>query len=242
MAVQVIFYPSARQRLPLALAFVTALPVALDPLKRKRKSVAFSILGVGILLLGAITWMSGGWAAEQDAAFFTSPGADANPAGIRLASLFDGSAFHPEIRTALTTLNEGTRLYRTGQWDQAERLLEPLANGRITRARRFRGRASYWLAKCYLARRQMDSTRAMADSAKVLQPDDLRTQALNTVLSDTGDPVALGRNWRPPGYDEISARMALAREVSFTWRREAAREIALPVAKSFPEIRGISWP
>jgi hypothetical protein len=65
-------------------------------------------------------------------------------------------------------------------------------------------------------------------------------QALSAVLSGIAPPAVF--RWRPPGYDEISARIALARELSFAGRRDLAVQVARPVAENFAELRGVSWP
>ena len=84
--------------------------------------------------------------------------------------------------------------------------------------------------------------RQLARAAFQIMPEDLRLAALDVVLSSSQSPVDQAKSWRPAGIDAFSARIALARQVSFAGRRDLAIKIASPVAAVLPEIRGKSSP
>jgi hypothetical protein len=245
LGVQIVFSASARQRLPLALGLLVVEPIAGARLWHggsggRRRLLAGTVAGLFLSVL--IAWASGAAAVVGDLRMLWILGPRARILDTGVARLLDGRALVPGVSVAATRLARGGDLYRAGRWREAAGEFEPVASGSVTRVPSLVARARYWLARCRLATGQREEARRLADSAFGLMPEDLRIAALEAALGQLGNPLDFARTWRPPGVDPLSARVALARELSFSGRRDDAIKIAMPAAAALPEIRGKSSP
>lgn len=244
LAVQTIFSASARQRLPLALALLIMIPVAAGGLWDKAPNGRlrfFAAAAVGVAASALLAFLVGSSAVAGDLEMLHVLGPRAKSLNTSVASALDGRAFRPDVAEATLRLKKGVELYVAGRLPESTKELEVLAFGPFTR-RTIAARSRYWLARCRLAAGRRNEARQLARQAFEIMPEDVRVAALDAVLSDSRSPEELSKEWRPPGVDALSARFALAREVSFAGRRDLAIQIASPVAAALPEIRGKSSP
>src|SRR5262249_51133591 len=244
LAVQAIFYASARQRLPLALALLVMIPVAAGALWDKGPAGRprfFAAAAVGLAASALLSFLIGSSAVVGDLEMLNVLGPRAKSLDTTAAKVIDGRAFRQDVADATLRLRKGIELYVAGRFPEASAELEAVAFGPATR-RTISARSRYWLARCRLATGGRDQAQKLARSAFEIMPEDLRIAALDTTLSSRESPEDLAKGWRPAGIDALSARIALAREVSFGGRRDLAIKIAMPVAAALPEIRGKSSP
>src|SRR5262249_11989122 len=224
LAVQIVFSASARQRLPLALGLLIAVPVAAGSLWDKgpagrRQFFAASAVGLGASIL--VSFLVGPSAVVGDLEMLNVLGPRARSLNTSLATVIDGRAFRRDVAEATLRLRRGVELYVGGRFAESATELEAVAPAPAGR-RAIPARSRYWLARCRLAAGRREDARKLARSAYEIMPEDLRVGALDVVLSSSQSPEDLAKSWRPPGIDALSARIALAREVSFAGRRDLA--------------------
>jgi hypothetical protein len=261
--VQVAVYASARQRLPAALALWVVLPALAADLVRGRTSAAVRpalavLLGLGLAL--------GLAAATARVAVLDQLGWDRllgrQPAGVGevLCAVQDGRVLRPRLRRQAELLAAGVALARQRRPDDSLRVLAPLLDGRedYTSDDREVGVPQYWAAFDLLAGGDRGRAAGMAAVAAAVRPEDARVGALARRLAQPREalpapappppapPVLLAPSapsalaapaeWRPPGCDPVSARMALAGAAAADGDRAAAMAFLRPLATDFPEL------
>jgi hypothetical protein len=243
LAVQVATYSSARQRLPLALALFVALPVAGFELWRRgwrRLLAAGAAAGVAAGLAVGAACAPYSW--FQEVGMVSSLGRRAAPVSEGLAEWLDGRALRPGGRESALRLEAAKRLYLAGRFEDVAAMLGPVLDGRLDAIPWTAARAHYWQARTLEAGGRNAEAAAQAQIARSIRPEDLRVAALQEALSWKGRPEREAESWRPPGIDPVSAKIALARELSYAGMGNLARRLAGPVARAFPEIAGKPWP
>jgi len=230
LAVQVAFYASARQRLPLALAILVLAPVALSCCAgRPRRQLVLAGLAAAVVT-AALAWHTAPLASLRHAQLSTLLG-PAPPAP--LAEWLDSRAWRPAAAVA------AQRVVLAGQLPvpvEAEVLEEYLAPALATDVPWLRGRARWQLARHHAARGSYSSAVLLACQAATEAPQLVQAAALCAAgrrgRADDGDLAS----WRPAGVDPVSARFALARAMVALGQRDAGAILAQPVLGLFPEL------
>lgn len=228
LGVQVVFYASARQRLPLALALMVLAPFGLARLAEvaRRRAVLFMLAGVAVV--AAATWLSAPLAAFRQAQLSALLG-PAPPA--RVAAWLDGRGWRPAVTLAAERVVLTEQLGALGETSFSGFLAPALAS----EVRWLRGRARLFLARDHAARGAREEAIFAACQAAGEAPGLLRAQALCAAgrrLSFAGEE---GR-WRPAGVDPSSASFALAQAHVMLGEGAAAARVATPLLMAFPEL------
>ncbi len=245
IAVQLLFYASARQRLPLALPGIMAVAAGASQITRRHSSFVARPLGLSVAGLGiffALAWVTSPaqWQLETELrAFFGSP---AVPERSLLSDILDGRALRPEARKAAILALDGRARYLSGQFAESLSTMEPVTSGTLSGSRTSRKDAFYWSARASLALGDVPRAKQSSRQAMSVLPQDVRSRALWLALNWKDESVSEARSWRPPGVDSVSARIALARELSYAGRRDLAVQLASGLAAQFPELAAKPWP
>ena len=229
VAVQVVFYASARQRLPLALAVLLVASLALARLGGvPGQRILFATLG-GVAVAAGLAWHTAPLAGLREAQLSTVLGA-APPAP--LAAWLDGRAWRRNTVLAAerVVLAEQLRLH-----EDTAGLAAYLAPALASDVPWLRGRARLHLARHNAARGAHEAAIDLACRAAAEAPEVLPAQALCAAGKGAphGDVAAV---WRPPGVDRTSARFAFARALLALGESSAAASVAAPVLAAFPEL------
>ncbi len=226
LLVQVVFYPSARQRLPLALGLICALPPALrsaDP----RRSV-WPGLATGLLLVAATGLAAAPASVLAEARASLLLGAPRATPGERLAAFLDGRAWRPRLARMIDDVvlanEQDPRELR------AERFNETVHAGPAW----LRARARYLRARADVEAGQRDAATSEAMLATALDPGFLPAAALRRVLADRSVDPTFG--FRPPGWDPLSARLAIVQEVAVVAGGGRAAALARPLVTALPDL------
>ncbi len=229
LAVQVAFYASARQRLPLALAAVVLTPVALSQLAgRPRRHLVLAALAAAVGT-AALAWHTAPMANLRHAQLSTVLGAAPRAA---LAAWFDGRAWRPGAALAAERVVLASQFPLPGEAASLERYLAPALASDMPW---LRGRARLHLARHYAARGEINLAVKLACQAAAETPQLVQAAA----LCAAGRGVVTGEGellWRPPGVDPVSARFALARALVTLGNPDAGAKLAQPVLEVFPEL------
>ncbi len=229
LGVQVVFYASARQRLPLALAMLVLAAGGLAGLAGVpgRRVGAFAYAGVAVVL--AASWLSAPLAAFRSARFSTLLGP---PPPAPVAAWLDGRAWRPGVALAAERAVLAEEWQPQGEGGRLERFLAPaLASG----VPWLRGQARLSLALDRAARKEVGETVAAACRAATETPGVVLARALCAAgqgVPGTGEDGT----WRPAGVDPASARLALARALVILGEPSAAVRVAAPLLAAFPEL------
>lgn len=236
LATQVAFYASARQRLPLALALLVALPLALSRSDLASSGRPLAALAGGAALLSAAAWAAAPVAVLREGAMSLGLGAPPPSAGESAAAWLDGRAWRPDERRAADEVLLARERWRTGDRRGVEARLGPLASGAVPASPWVRSRAACWLARGAAGRGETATARRLSDAALAMWPGSLEAQALAEALSrpEHAERGCLG--WRPPGIDPLSACFALAREVTAVAGSAAGERVAAPALATFPAL------
>jgi hypothetical protein len=228
LTVQIAFYASARQRLPLALAMLVAGPVLLADLARGRLDARVRrplALALGVVIAAALAVASGRWALLDQLEWDDLLGRRPVSPAERLLAFQDGRAGRTELREDALLFRAALARHRAG--DLAASL--PAFAALSGRGRDFTidedpvGVPEYWLARAFLAGGEPAHFRAALAAALATRPDEPRLLAL---VSPAG----------PPGVDPVSARLALADAARAADRPSAAQAVLRPLAPAFPEL------
>ncbi len=257
LAVQVVTYASARQRLPLALALWIAGPVVAADLFRGRSSdggesrLRGNLRPPAGLLLGlcAALWLAQGSARSallDQLGWDRTLGPEPPSAGARLLAWEEGRALRPALARDARRFAAGVALARAGRAAESLAALAPLAaaGGDFTIDDKDVGVPAYWAAVDLAALGDLGRAGRAAAAAAAVRPDDPRVAALALYL-DRGEPTAPDRAlppalaaWRPPGVDPASARLDLSRAAAAAGARGRALALLAPLDAAFPELAG----
>lgn len=227
--VQVVFYASARQRLPLALALLVLIPLGL----RRLVGVPGRRLGLvgvaGLALAGGLGWVTSPLANYRHAQLSALLG-PAPPAP--LATFLDGRAWRPQEAVAAERIVLFPQLARERGWEGATGFLAPALSSRLAW---LRGRAGQLTA---LAAAEAGRPEAVDVACRAASetPGALLAAALCAVGRGGEQGERGGEGWRPPGVDAVSARLALVRARLALGQVSAARDLAAPLGETFPEL------
>lgn len=229
LGVQVGFYASARQRLPLALAVLVLAALGLPGLAgmARRRVAAFALAGVA--MVAAASWLSAPLAAFRSARFSTLLGP---PPPATMAAWLDGRAWQPGVALAAERVALAEGWQHLGEAGRLERFLAPALASQVSW---LRGRAQLSLALDHAKGGLPGQAVSAACRATVEAPGLLLAQALCAAgqgLAGTGGDGT----WRPAGVDPASARFALARALVTLGERGAAARVAAPLLAVFPEL------
>jgi len=235
--VQVVFYASARQRLPLAAALLILAPVCVSRLfgpDADRKRSALILVG-GVVLSFSLGVWSGPFAAhhqQQLSRFLKAPAASS---GQRLADVLDGRAFAGHVAEASALQESAEKLMQAGRTREAlDALSAPYA---LAGFAPLDGRTHYRQAQCLLALGDRDGARRAARLACETLPGEPSIEALALLLASKDPPSALA-NWQPSGLDPVTARWALAGEVALVAGPQGRLAMLEPLREAFPELLG----
>ena len=248
VAVQVVFYASARQRLPLALPGIMAVAAGIAELARRGRSrarMSLALLAAGLGLFALLGWLTAPaqWDLETgETEVLTAFGPPAKSDRSVLSDALNGRALRPESREAATLAARGRALYLAGRFTDALKTMEPVTSGVLAGSPTSRKDAAFWSSRTSLALGDTPRAKQLSRQAIASLPADLRSQALWLALNWNDRTLRDVEAWRPPGVDSVSARIALARELSFTGHHEAAVRLGASVVSGFPELAGKFWP
>jgi hypothetical protein len=245
VGVQIAFYASARQRLPLAMAFLAIAPVLAADLQTRslrfaRRRSLLLLLGIGFAAL--VTWHSSPVAVLRQLAWNSSTGEVRLSIGEHVARLLDGRAMRPELDGSARTLREIIPILRWGNRDAIKPTLPILENlarkhPNLTMDEATIGAVDYWAARALLSLGRREEAADAARRAAAVCPGEVMIAALAERLSeiDPGDGSAV-ESWRLPGVDPTSARWAMIRAAALDGDQNSARALALPLVAAFPEL------
>ena len=237
LATQVVFYASARQRLPLALALLLAAPIALAGSASAAPGRPFALIAAGGALVAAVAWVAAPVAALREGAMSLGLGAPGG-GGEAAAAWLDGRAWRPDERRAADEVLLAAARWRTGDRRGVEERLERLANGVGTGSPWVRSRAACWLARAAAERGDLAAARRWSGAAVAAWPGSLEAHALTEALSRPEHAELGCLGWRPQGVDPLSACFALAREVVGISGPAAGERVAAPALAVFPALAG----
>lgn len=239
LALQTVVYASARQRLPAALALWIAAPVLLDDLLRGRLRAIRPalLLALGVVAAAGLGAATARTAVMDQLQWDQLLGAVRPGGGERLAALQDGRLYRPVYRAAAERFNAGEALVLAGRPREALQALAPLVGTGedFTVDDQTVGVPEYQAGRALLALGDRAHAGQAFREALAVRPDDPRLLAWARWMSRSGEVTG---DWRPPGCDPVSARLALARAAEADGDREAARRFLSPLRGSFPELAG----
>ncbi len=201
--IQVAFYPSARQRLPLALALLLLWGLGLTRRKERwSRQVLRAALALGLWFM--VAWLASADASDHATWLATVLGPERPSAGSRLAAVLDGRALRPEARTAARAVESARDRRDLGLLPRST--LEPeltravLAKGSVPPW--LRARAAYHLARACAAEGRPAEARRWARIATTLDPDHLPSLALRHALAHISHQL-------PAADGDVPATLAL---------------------------------
>ncbi|MEM7243996.1 MAG: hypothetical protein AAF533_01560 [Acidobacteriota bacterium] len=242
IGVQVVFYVSARQRLPLALALLVVTPAVLAALHRRWPELSswkkWGSLGAGLLLMVSMTGLGSraatldqvGWDEALERVETTTP-------MTAFWRAHDGIAWAAdELIAERTVLAEAQRSLGAGSADDWEPLLVALAgqDDDLTIDDRFVGVPAFWRAVLELRLGRREEAAAALVESELTGDEPVLVRALAHRLH--GAPF--DEDWCPAGIDPVSARWSLVRAALLEGDVATARELIRPLVESFPELRG----
>jgi hypothetical protein len=238
LGTQVAFYASARQRLPLALALLVAVPVAAAALGTTAAGRVGPAVACGVALWAAVTWTAAPVAALREGELSLGLGAAGGGAGEATAAWMDGRAWAQAERDAVART-----LLAAEQWSRGERAavlwrVLPVASGELAASPWLVGRAAVWAGRAALAAGDEAQARRWAAAAVAAWPGSLEAQALAEALRRPAADTAGCGGWRPPGVDPLSACFALGREVALRSGTAAGARVAESALAAFPVLEG----
>jgi len=234
-AVQVVFYPSARQRLPLALALVVAAAAALPVHAGGRRRPAAA--AVGLLLLVIVTWVSAPPAVYQEARLGSGLAPLPPGAGGRAAAFLDGRSWRPRGgRTARLVVAAGDA-FRGGRFLGSSDPLVVALLGAAAGPAWLRARADCWLARAALVDGDRGRAARLAGDAARLDPGLVDAAAAVRALVDGACPGPALAAKPPPGVDALDFRFAVAEWSLLAHGPGCARRVAGPLLAAFPGVR-----
>ena len=230
-AVQVAFFASARQRLPLALALLVIGPALLADLAggRLRAGVRRPLaVGFGVVAAAALAVAGGRWAILDQIEWDEMLGRRPPALAERLVRVQDGQAGRRGLREDALFFRAALGRYHAGDLDAALPALADLAGaGRdyTVDGAVVDGVPEYWLARACLARGDRRCARVALAAALCVRPDGPRILALATRRS-------------APGVDPASAGLLLAEAADLSGHPHAAAALRRLIAPAVPELAG----
>lgn len=235
-AVQIVFYPSARYRLPLALGALVVGPTLAAGAKARRLRTAAGLALAGSIL---VTWVAAPVAAEHEAVVSSWLGPTRSGPGERAAALLDGRSWRPEVgrlADALVLLGERGWPPESVRWAGLLRRHGDCAGGVPDW---MCGRAAYGMARISVGQGRRDEALRWAKLAAARAPGDAAAVALERLLAAGRCPDRWEDAWRVPGISEQEMRFAVARESLQLYGPACARGMAGPLIETFPELAGV---
>ena len=234
-AVQVIFYPSARQRLPMVLAAVVVVAVA-APASRVRWRCAAVQVGLGLAIFVVVTWVC------APAAVFhgVDLGSGLRPLrggrGEALAACLDGRSWRPGVGKVVRAMVEISDSFDSGRAVGAASPEAAALRAGTSGPGWLRSCAAYWVARSYLADGGLREASIWVGRACRLDPENLRARALLRVLEAAGCGALrrTRRHW--PGADLLDADLALVEAVGAAYGPACTPRVAPALFAAFPEL------
>jgi len=235
-AVQVLFYPSARQRLPMALGLCVAGVALLASAPRRRRGLATASIAA-LALVGALTYFGAPVACLEEAKARTALGVLGPSAGESLAAFLDGRAWRPQIWEAARAVALARDAFERGRPVPA---IAPLAVAlrRASGPDWLRARAAWLAARSSLVSGQTGTARSLVRQCVALDSDFGPGRALLTALDATSCPAGLDRQALVPGEDPMNAQLLLAQAAASVQGPSCAARVAHTVLKAFPALAG----
>ena len=236
MGTQVVFYASARQRLPLALALLVAVPLALRRPADGAPDRRPTAIAAGGALFVVVTWVAAPVAVLREGEMSLGLGAAAGGGGENAAAWLDGRAWRPGERLAADHVLLAGEQWRRGDRRGVVSRLTPIASGALAAGPWVRARAALWLGRAPTAAGESALALRWSGTAIAAWPGSLDALALEEALRqpEHADLGCLG--WRPPGVDPLSACFALGREVAAVAGPGAGARVAAPAFAVFPAL------
>ncbi len=239
LGVQVVFFASARQRLPLALALLVAGTVAAADLVRDRLRAdvrRWFAFALGPAVAAGLAVIAGPWALSDQMAWDEVLGRRADSAGERLTAWQEVRVGREELARDWFLFRAGLERLRGGDAHTAVAAFAGLAErGRdFTTDEEPLGVPQYWLARALLLRGDAALARDVLAVAAVDHADEPRIRALAALLETPAGGAAPAVRLR--GEDPVSARLLLAEAALVVGRQRLAQELAAPLAADFPEL------
>ena len=233
---QVAFYASARQRLPLALALLVAVPVALSRVDVTGSSRRLAEAAAGAALWLAVTWASAPVAVLREGEMSLGLGAPAGGNGETAAAWLDGRGWRPDERQAVDRVLLAAEQWRRGDHAGVRARLTPVANGSLPASPWLRARAAVRLARDAATAGNRAAALLWSGTAVAAWPGLLDAAALEEALRrpDHAEQGCLG--WRPAGVDPLSACFALGRDVGVVAGPAAGARAAASALAVFPAL------
>jgi hypothetical protein len=238
LVTQVVFYASARQRLPLALALLVAMPLALRRPEAEAPDRRFGALAAGVALWLAVTWVAAPVAVLREGEMSLGLGAPAGGAGEGASAWLDGRAWRPGEREAADRVLLAAEQWRRGDRDGVRARLTAVAIGELAASSWLCARAAVWLGRGAVAAGDRTQALRWSEAAVAAWPGSLEALALQEALRQPAHAEQGCQGWRPAGVDPLSACFALGREVAtLAGPGAGARTAALALAV-FPALAG----
>ncbi len=237
--VQIVFYPSARQRLPMALGLGVAAVILLASRPARLRSLALAV-AAALALGAALTLFGAPVACANEAMASTLLGLPPPSTGERLAALLDGRAWRPSLRRTADAVALAGDAFEDGRPVAAA---SPLA----AELRRASGPAWLRARAAWLAARSLDASGRYAAAleqarhAVALDGELLPARALLAALETPTCPEGLEHRLLIPGEDPLDAQLLLAEAAAPIHGPGCAGRVGHTVLAAFPELAGPSW-
>jgi len=230
--VQIVFYPSARQRLPMALGLTVAAGILLacHPPHRRRSALTVS---AALVLAFALTYHGAAIACWEEAGVSSVLGASRPSVGETAATFLDGRAWRPSVRRTADAAVLAEDSFDAGRPVTAG---SPLATTlrQASGPAWLRARAGWLVARSLAVSGNPDGARELARQATALDPGLMPARALLAVLRKQDCPAGREEAVLVPGGSRLDAQLILA-EAALAIRGPAcARRVGSRVFTAFP--------
>ncbi len=242
LLVQIVFYASARQRLPMALALLVIGPVlgAECRAERLRRRVRPQlVLAGGIAFSALVGFMTAPLAISDQLNWDRAMGPGAPRAGAWPARLLDGRLLRLGAQEDAQRLDAAVALIRGRHFREGSERIAPLCGRRLdfTVTDVAIGVPDYWQAVAQLGMGDGADAALSSRQAAATRPGEPRIAALEFLLREGGVAPAVAADWRPPGCDPVSAKWILSSTGAAAAGKAAPGRMLLePFAARFPEL------
>jgi len=232
--VQIVFYPSARQRLPMALAlFVVTISLLASRTPNRRRLV--SAAGAAVVLVAGLTLFSAPIACANDAMASTFLGLPHRSGGEVLATLFDGRAWRPAVRRTAEAVALAEDTFEDGRPVAIDSSLTVQLR-RASGPGWLRARAAWLVARSLAVSGRDREALGQVRRAVALDGGFLPARALLTVLESPACPEGLDGKVRVPGEDPLDAQFLLAEAAAPVRGPDCAARVGQAVFAAFPKL------